>query len=213
MPPRRVRPADALGPPPDREPRRPGRRRPRWATPRRSRNWSSARAPTPSPWPGASSPTTRTPATWCRRRTCGPTGPSAGSGVTPSSPRGSIASPPTVRRPTSVDGAGTATRSSTRRSMWPTPSPSTTRHRRRCVPAPPPARGRHRRAPAAAACRGRAARHLRPQPRRDRRAARHLRVGGQGPLAPGAPQAARAQVFPLAGEATPIDPEEHAHAV
>ena len=66
------------------------------------------------------------------------------------------------------------------------------RRRRRGPTRPPP--GSAARAAAPSAGRGDPARHLRPPPRCDRRRARNLRVGGQGPAAPGPPQAPRGRV-------------------
>ena len=111
---------------------------------------------------------------------------------TRSSPRGCTASPRTAPPPTCRGAAGPRTEPTPRRRLEPADAPPRGPARgdgrddarpRRDRPA------RVERAPAEAAGRRGAAGRLRPAPRGDRRGARDLAVGRQGPAAPG-PQAA-----------------------
>ena len=94
-----------------------------------------------------------------------------------------------------ASGAGTATTSSTTTWSWSTTRPD---HDPAALADAADLRaragGRPRRAAAPAAGGRRAARRLRPAPRGHRRRAGDLRVGGQGPAAPGPAQAARGGV-------------------
>ena len=94
--------------------------------------------------------------------------------------------PPRRARPTTLRSP-TSTPTSTRRRGPTRAPPATASTDALARPAAPAAGG------------GRAARRLRPAPRGDRRRARHLRVGRQGPAAPGPAEAAGAAV-PSRGE-------------